>query len=567
MYKRQPENGLSLHYLFNKIRQRNLQDPNYFINLLETYIINNPHFVRIVMVPDAQLAATEILAEKAELQEVREKLTTDQENQLLKQAAELAEAQNAQQNADISVLPKFEISDVPKEVRVFELKQEKVGPLEVFSHETFTNDIVYMNLIYDLAQVPHEDLPYVRLMTMLATQVGCGERSYVENLDFIQANTGGIQMALNFNIQADDCSAFSPTLTIRGKALHRKSEQLCQLIHDLATSIDFSNVSRLRELIHKHYNSLQEGLTSNAIRYAINLSASGLDPSSYIANKWHGLEYFVTIRNLSIHFDDEVERLIAKLNELKGKLLGLANPHLVITCDPETYDELKQKSFYSLNQLPRKPYTPYKPDFTTEPVSSQARLIASPVAFIGKVLKTIPYEHPDSPALSLAAYICDNVILHQKVREQGGAYGGGATSNTLTGNFYFYSYRDPNIMSTLEAFHEAIDMLINGDFDEEDLEEAKLEMIQKSDSPVAPGSRGIEAYSLMREKKTTALRQLQRTAMLNTTKQQVIDAAKLHLATMMRHAATVVFASKHLVDKENGLMIQKGLSPLPSYNP
>lgn len=560
----EPENGLSLHYLFNKIRQKNLQDPHYFPQLIETYLLDNPHFVRIVMTPDIEMAGAEVMAEKISLKKIRDELSPEQEKQLLKQAADLSEAQITQQDADINVLPKFDLSDVPKDVRVFDMQKEKVGILEVYSHKTFTNDIIYMNLIYDLPQISEEELPYVRLMTILATQVGSGGRNYVETLDYIQANTGGIQLTLNFNIHADDCGEFSPTLTIRGKALHRKVEQLCQLMHDLATSLDFDNIPRLKELIHKHYNSLQEGLTSNAIRYAINLSASGLDPSSKIANSWHGLDYYLAIRNLAMNFDAEIEGLISKLNDLKERLLGLQNPHLVITCDAESYEDLRSKQFYQLNHLPLKPFTPFHASIPLTPVTSQARLISSPVAFTGKVLKTVPYIHPDSPALSIASYVCDNVVLHQKVREQGGAYGGGATSNTLTGNFYFYSYRDPNIVSTLEAFHEAIEVLAKGDFDDDDLEEAKLEMVQKSDAPVPPGARGIEAYALMREKKTTAIRQKQRDTMLKVTRQEVIDAVKRHLVPMMRHAATVVFASKHLVDKENSLMMQKGLSPLPS---
>lgn len=560
----EPENGLSLHYLFNKIHEKNLQDPHYFTQLIQTYLLDNPHFVRVIMHPNLELSGTEIMEQKIALKKIQDEMTAEQEKVLLNQAAELAAAQLEQQDADIDVLPKFDLLDVPKAVRVFDLQKENVGILEVYSHATFTNAIVYLNLIYDLPKVTEEELPFIRLMTILSTQVGCGSRSYIENLDYIQANTGGVQLTLNFNIHADDCSQFTPTLTVRGKALHRKAEKLCSLMYDMVTSLNFDDASRLKELILKHYLALQESLSSNAIRYAINLSASGLDVSSKIANSWHGLDYFLAIRHLAENFDVEVQGLIAKLNDLKERLLGLENPHLVVTCDAETYDELRGNRFYELNNLPLKPFPAFDPNFELTPQNNQARLISAPVAFIGKVLKTIPYVHPDSPALCIAAYICDNVVLHSKVREQGGAYGGGATSNTLTGNFYFYSYRDPNIVSTLEAFHEAINVIANGDFDEDDLEEAKLEMIQKSDAPVAPGTRGVEAYALQREKKTTEIRQAQRDIMLKVTREDVIQAIKRHIVPEMKHAATVVFASKHLVDKENALLMQRGLSPLPT---
>ena len=58
-------------------------------------------------------------------------------------------------------------------------------------------------------------------------------------------------------------------------------------------------------------------------------------------------------------------------------------------------------------------------------------------------------------ALSIAAFLFDNLTLHTRIREQGGAYGGGSVSNALSGSFYFYSYRDPNIVSTFKAFEDS----------------------------------------------------------------------------------------------------------------
>jgi Zn-dependent M16 (insulinase) family peptidase len=206
---------------------------------------------------------------------------------------------------------------------------------------------------------------------------------------------------------------------------------------------------------------------------------------------------------------------------------------------------------------------PFKPwdctDYSLPTELPQGRIIPSPIAFISKVFKVVPYMHPHAPALNIAAFLCDNLVLHAKIREQGGAYGGGAICNSMASNFYFYSYRDPNIRSTLEAFDEGIAELVAGNFDDADLEEAKLEMIQTLDAPVAPGSRGDFAYGWLREGKPQPVRQKFRTAILELTKDDVIAAVKSEILSEKTNGIEVVFANKELLDKENVLRQIKGL--------
>jgi hypothetical protein len=189
-------------------------------------------------------------------------------------------------------------------------------------------------------------------------------------------------------------------------------------------------------------------------------------------------------------------------------------------------------------------------------------MIASPVAFIGKVFPTVSYTHPHAPALSVAAHLFDNLTLHRRIREQGGAYGGGATSNALSGNFYFYSYRDPNVASTLAAFQEAVEDILSGNFEESDLEEAKFEMIQALDSPISPGSQGDVAYGWLCEGRTLSLRQSYRTKLLTLSRQDVIDAVGSIIYPAIGKGAEVVFAGKDLLEQANADLQANGKPPL-----
>ena len=108
--------------------------------------------------------------------------------------------------------------------------------------------------------------------------------------------------------------------------------------------------------------------------------------------------------------------------------------------------------------------------------------------------------------------------------------------------------------------------MLKGDFEEIDLIEAKLEMIQGLDMPAAPGSRGDIAYGALREGRTLEIRQAFRDRVLSLTKKDVIGAVQRHLVPNMQQAATVVFAGRELLEKENAKLVASGLPPFPIEN-
>lgn len=546
-----PELGLMMHSLFERVRQLALEDPYFFSHLIRKYFLENTHFTRIIMQPDKNLGEKEAHEERLQLDQLRNSLSSKQVQEIVDKAEELALFQKQQENGDLDILPKVSIADVPLSAKNYPMTEERAGVLKLFHHQVFTNDIVYADLVLDLPDLPEEDLPYLRLMMIVLTQMGCKDRNYAENLEYIQAHTGGIGAGISLNLQAQDHNLFFPTFHLRGKALHRKASKLFTLIQETLTSAHLNDLHRLKEIIVKHFTAIESRLNQSALKYAVNLSASALNIPSKIANDLYGLNYFWKLKEIVKHFEKEGPVLLAKLLELQKKVLHLNKPHLIISCDAKTYDELKAHRFYGLEDLEAAPFQPWKGNYPLEEVKPQGRLIASPVAFISKVFPTVSYTHPDAPALNIAAFLFDNLTLHARIREQGGAYGGGSVNNALSGNFYFYSYRDPNITSTLRAFEDAVQNIMQGKFSDTDLEEAKLEMIQSWDTPISPGSQAEVAYGWMREGRALALRQAFRDATMALTKADIIETVKRQILTNMDKGATVVFAGKDNLEKAN----------------
>jgi presequence protease len=556
-----PEFGLMIHSLFKELRESIAANPRYLEDLIEKHLIDNPHRAFVTLEPSTSLAEKEVAAERRKLDQIKSELSKGQIDLIKSQAENLDKYQKAHDEDNLDILPKISIEDIPEKAKDFPLDKKNFGNLNVYHHDCFTNGIIYTDYVYNIPEITEDMLPYIRIFAMLISQVGCGGRNYEENLEYIQANTGGIGASLSLNTNCHDFNIFNPTLHIRGSALHAKIPKLLPLLKDIIVSLDFDDVERIKEILFKHYTSLETNYTRHAMKYAINLGASGLSGASKISNDWFGLNHYNLMKELVVHFDTHKNNLIEKLKFLRESMLGLDSPDLVITCEKKIFEDLAENRFYGLLDVPAKSYKPWNPtECPASQIPSQGRKIQSHVAFSSQVLPGLPYTHPQAAGLSLASQIFDNAVLHPKIREQGGAYGSGAVNNALGGIFYFYAYRDPNIYSTFNAFKEAVDLVAEGRFDESRLEEAKLEIIQSLDHPVSPGDRGEVAYSWMRDGRTLEIREAYRDQILKMTSKDVQNAVREHLVPRVEKGINIVFSGKELLEKENEKLKDRGLS-------
>lgn len=547
-----PEDGLKTHTLFSKLREK-LQDPRTLSSLIQTYLLQNTHRARVVMHPDKQLEAKESAEEEKMLQEIRQKLTPQEIQKILETAVILQAYQEKEENLD--VLPKITLSDVPPQGKEFPLVQTDVSRLSLHCHPTFTNEIVYVDLVFDLPHLREDELSLLRLFSNFLTQMGAGGRNYQENLDYIFKHTGGIGADPELFFQASDPTQIKPALVLKAKALYRKADKLFALLCDFLTTADFTDTDRLQELLMQHFEELETSIQNSPLRYAMQLGASGFSIPLSIRNKWYGLAYYEKIKTLVEEFEKDPLSLVAQLQSMQKKCLALTGGAVVLSCDRAFYEKMKKERFYGLENVAYKTFEPWKGVYSLEKVKSQARVTAAPIVFTTLQFPTHGYLHPEAALLSIASKLMENKTLHKRIREQGGAYGSGASHVPMSGHFYFYSYRDPHLKSTLEAFSEAAHEISLGSFDTRELEEAKLGILQDLDSPVSPGSKAFIAYDRLRSCRTPEYRQLYRERLLKATKDEVVNIAKEVLLTGLKEAVAVSFGSKELLEREKVLPV------------
>lgn len=554
------ESGLMAHSLFEELLEKTKQ-PTYLTGLIDKYFLSNPHRVRLIMVPDPHLAEEERNQELKRLKKSQQELSKEQIKEIQKQTRDLALYQKQTETQALDCLPKISLNDVPTAIRDFPLQIISSKNLTIYHHDCFTNHILYVDLLFDLPTIEEEELPYVHLLTSILSELGSGNRDYRENLEYMQAHTGGLTTSCSLYPQTLDPKVLRPSFNLRAKCLYRKAEQLFALMQDLLLYPRLDEIKRIEELILQIYTSLLNRLNRQAMRYATHLAISGFSTATHINEAWYGLRYFKTLQAICQDLPTNLPKVIDRLKALKEKIFTFNEPHLILSCSYEMLKELESKNYFNLNQLPTLKTSPWQFEIPLILPSSQIRLISSQVAFNVEAFSTISYIHPYAAALTIASVLFEHKTLHPRIREQGGAYGTNATFSTKMGHFYFLSYRDPHIYGTRNYFHEAVDQLCRGKISAQELEEAKLTILQGLDSPVSPENRALIAYGCLRSQKTKEMRQAFRESLLNATVNDVKYIAGKELKPKLAQGIFISFANQELINNENvGLQ-----NPLPVF--
>lgn len=555
------EHNLKIHSRFKELKTL-LNDPNYLPSLIKKHFIDNPHRVSIKLLPDPELSLKDEKEERQHLDQIEKKLSLETKEFIVKNSISLKEFQNEQEHQNIDVLPKVNLKDVQPEPRQLKLIKKKIKDANVYYHPHFTNKVIYLDLAFKLPLIDFEDLSYVKLFSVLLSHIGSADRSYQDNLKRIQSHTGGISSYIDVHVSSDNIDDFSPLFVIQGKALEHKVEHLIDILADMISSPSFDDQLRIEELISQHYIDLDQDVKHNSLKYANNLSQSSLYKRNTLSYYLSGLGYYYLVKKIIQNPKQELPKLIEKLNELKSKILHAHDYDLICSCDEEDFKKLEKISFGRLSELTPTSFTPWSAEFSLMKAESQARIAPSSVFFTAMTLKTVPFSHPQSPYLSIASRLFDNIVLHKLIREQGGAYGGGSSNRMNLGYFTFYSYRDPNLATTLQAFKKAVNEIAEEKFSERELEEAKLGIIQKLDHPISPEYRGLAVYTWEKENKSYEIRKKLRQTILNAKSSDIIQAIKELLMPQLEHSITATFGPKSLLEKENQKLLEQNLIQL-----
>jgi len=152
-------------------------------------------------------------------------------------------------------------------------------------------------------------------------------------------------------------------------------------------------------------------------------------------------------------------------------------------------------------------------------------------------------------ALVISRYLRTGWLWDQ-VRVQGGAYGAFCTLDRLSGILTFVSYRDPNIIKTLEIFDQTADFLKKLDLSAEERVKSIIGAIGDMDAHLLPDAKGYASMIRYLCGDSETERQQMREEILGTSARDFAAFADF-LAEMGREETVKVLGSPDAVEAAN----------------
>jgi hypothetical protein len=475
---------LNLEPVIAGMREK-IRDPDYIRRLAQELLLDNPHRVTLVMTPDTELSNRRMAAESARLAAIKVGMDEPQRAAVVQLAADLVTRQG--QVDDESILPKVELSDVPASLPDLSFTESDAGGIHTTTYGQGTNGIVYQQVIAPLPRLSSEQLQLLPMYTSILTELGLGNDSYLEAQHRQAATVGAINAFSSMRGHMEDEQAITANFVLSSKALLRNAEAQAQLMHDTLHTVRFDETDRIRDLIAQQRARRDQSITGNGHGLAMAAACAGMSPLARLNHQLSGLAGIGSLRELDDRLRDhkELDAFAAQLGELHYQLKSSPMQFLAVAEDHKLAGVVQGASAILRADNTGSLAAPFELDPIRER-RGEIWLTNTQVNFCARAYPTVPVQHPDAAALTVLGGVLRNGFLHRAIREQGGAYGGGASQDSGVAAFRFYSYRDPRLAETLQDFDAAVTWMLETPHEYRALEEAILGVIGSMDKPSSP---------------------------------------------------------------------------------
>jgi Zn-dependent M16 (insulinase) family peptidase len=463
---------------------------SFFIELIRTRLLNNTH--RLLSTVEASSEMGKKLEQQTQQHaaSLTEHFTESDKMRFSVLTDDLLRQQKTPSTPEaLSTLPKLDKRDLPREGRIYPIQIQDGDQAKLHTHDVFTSGIVYVDCGFDLRGVSLDLIPYLPLFAELITRCGAGGIGYEKMATQIALATGGIDSSISCKTKIGTTDELMFYLFFSGKSLYARIDEMLDIIGKILLSPELDNTKQIRDILKEERNSLHSSIVSSGHQFALTNASSHLTYSRYLDELMGGIAQLRFLDSLVSR--DAIGEVIEAMKKLHNIIVNRKRCVVSVTVDSPSLVEPNLKSF--IKKLPSKDVGVIKNDFKmTIPPSPKAIELSSAVNFVGKVWKLQTLTATDAGILYLAARHLSTGYLWDKVRVEGGAYGGMSMMSVSHPIFACASYRDPNIKSTIEHFTGGLKEIAEG-VSQDKIDQSIIGTMGKIDSPLAPHAQGFSS--------------------------------------------------------------------------
>ncbi|WP_420632332.1 insulinase family protein [Candidatus Leptofilum sp.] len=514
-YDQDPLAPLKFEGPLTAVKEAIVNDSMYLPGLIHTYLLKNNHRGTVILEPDPTLQQRQETAEQEKLAAIKARLNEAQLNDIIRQTRELKALQEKPDSPEtIAMLPRLMLDDLDKENKPIPTKQTKAAGVQTFYHDLFTNGIVYLELGMNMHALPADLLPYVKLFGRALVEIGTETQDFVQLQQRIGRSTGGIYPTTFLSAKRGEADA-AAWLFLRGKAAMSQAQEMLDIMRDVLLTVKLDNQERFRQMVLRAKASVESGLAPSGHAVANRRLRSYFTESSWVAEQMNGIEYLFFLRRLAEQVEADWPSVLAKLEAVRSILVSRQNMLANVTLDDENWQLFQPQLANLLAQMPDVPVEMAVWDWQ-RPFQNEGLTIPAKVNYVAKGgnLYDLGYQEHGSVA-AIVNYLRTS-YLWEKIRVQGGAYGTMVGFSNYTGILSYYSYRDPNLLQTLDVYDNVAQFLQRG-ISDDDLTKSIIGAISAIDRYQLPDAKGRTAMNRLLINSSDEYRQQMRDEILGAT--------------------------------------------------
>jgi len=554
LYNGDPLALLPFEETLESIKSNIATGDRYLEGIVDRHFLHNLHRTTVVLTPDPTLGEREEGDERQRLETIRRAMADGDIAQIVADTQKLKEIQERPDAHEaLATIPTLNREDLARENKHIPRMVLAEGGPTILYHDLFTNGILYLDIGFDLHRLPQQYIPYVPLFSRALIEMGTEKEDYVKISQRIGRTTGGIHSSI-LTSMIRESGATEARLFLRGKAVLSRVPDLMDILTDLLFSPRMDNRERFKQMVLEE-KARQEQSVIPGGHQVVNLRLrSHFSESGWAAEQMDGVSYLFFLRDLVTKMDREWSSIAAALQDMLHLLLDRDSMIVNATIDGGGWTGARNDIDTFLEKFPRGDtdrveWTPQcPPDF-------EGMTLPAQVNYVGKGMDLYRLGYRFTGSTGVITRYLRTSWLWDRVRVRGGAYGSFCNFDHLSGILTFLSYRDPNLLETLDVFDGTAEFLEGVDIDDRELTKCIIGAIGDIDTYLLPDAKGYTSMIRYLTGTSDAYLQQIRDEILSTT----VDDFRI-FAEVLRRARTEglikVLGSKSAIDRavtERGL--------------
>jgi presequence protease len=549
LYGDDPLAPLAYETPLSAIKQRLARGERLFEMLIRTHLLDNPHRTTVLLKPNPEVQQRVETEEQARLAQIRAGMSEADLQTVLDETRQLKLKQETPDSPEaLATIPRLKLDDLDQENKPIPLTVLESQGAQVLYHDLFTNGIVYLDLGFDLHALPQEYLPYVTLFYRALLELGTETEDFVKLSQRIGRKTGGIWPSI---LTASVLESEQATVWgfLRSKATTAQTPDLLAILRDVLLTVKLDNQERFRQLVLEEKASQEAELIPSGHGVVVSRLRAQFSEADWAAEQIGGIHYLFFLRQLVETVDKDWPAVLDKLETIRRSLINRQAMICNITLDAQNWTSVEPQLAHFLAALPAHPPALNKWIRPLDTVN-EGLIIPAQINFVGKGVNLYKLGYRAHGSFIPVVNYLQNTWLWERVRVHGGAYGGFATFDRRSGTFAYLSYRDPNLLDTLDNYDQSAQFLRDLKLSQDELVKSIIGAIGLIDAYQLPDAKGYTSLMRYLTHDGDDVRQRMREEILATSSADFTRFADL-LAQVNTQGSVVVLGSQDAIEKAN----------------